>query len=411
MTHDRITPDYPTPPSDLMPARRSPWQYIIDHNPFYLFSVLLMLFGCHILNNSLNMAAGDLGKIVILLAILNLYECLLIGLGIYLLPQKGIERDGRILLLLEALFLADATFLNAETVMTSPLAGGMLNAILLALALGKVWLILRAMHLPITPWRFGFLALQLAILWAMPFLFRRLGNAGEVTPLQAFAAWWIIGMLPVMYDLLAKFVFPAEKLTASGEPRVSPAVARVYLQLPFISLIAHLGFIHWIYQIDFYMADISPVLLGLAVSMNFLKPGKFANASEIVFLRIGLAVTALLFTGSDPRALRLDIFGSSISPTLMILAGTYLTLAYCFAFRRFGWFLLVLAVAATLKVFGPSFEQIAQWIDACVKWIDRIVNRMIPTTATGWGILTMIASFIMLLLGVAVSYVKGQRAR
>ena len=49
-----------------------------------------------------------------LIVTLNVYEAALLAIALFLITRRGLRRDGRMLLLLQAFFLADFTFLNAE---------------------------------------------------------------------------------------------------------------------------------------------------------------------------------------------------------------------------------------------------------------------------------------------------------
>jgi len=71
-----------------------------------------MIAGCYALNDGLDLRAGEAGRALVLVGTINLYELLLIGLGVFLIRSRNIVRDGRTLLLLQAVFLADLTFLN-----------------------------------------------------------------------------------------------------------------------------------------------------------------------------------------------------------------------------------------------------------------------------------------------------------
>ena len=101
--------DSPAAPAPQL-ARRNWFNFIIDHNPCYLLSGLFMLAGCWLLNFALYTKAGDIRKLLLLLLIVNIYEFLLITLGLALIKRIAFKRDGRILLALEALFLIDITF-------------------------------------------------------------------------------------------------------------------------------------------------------------------------------------------------------------------------------------------------------------------------------------------------------------
>src|SRR5689334_18863840 len=93
-------------------SRPSLWRFVVDRNPFYLLSAACMLFGCIALTNSSSWSPIKLQRLLILTATLNFYELLLIGLALFLIVRRGLWRDGAILLILEAFFLVDVTFLN-----------------------------------------------------------------------------------------------------------------------------------------------------------------------------------------------------------------------------------------------------------------------------------------------------------
>src|SRR5215207_2380731 len=120
----------PTPPAP--PRRSNPLLgFLVHHNPFYLLSALCMIAGCYALNSALQTRSGELPKLLLLMGTLQLYEFLLVGLGLYLIVKHRIDRDGRTLLLLDAVFLVDLTFLNAETAATSLRIGLLVNGLTL----------------------------------------------------------------------------------------------------------------------------------------------------------------------------------------------------------------------------------------------------------------------------------------
>ena len=114
-------------------GRRSLRRFIADHNPFYLLSAVLMLLGCLLLSNTMTWSPIALRKLLILIATLNVYELLLVGLGLYLIVKRTIASDGLMLLALEALFIVDVGFLNSELYQESLPVGLAVNLGLLAL--------------------------------------------------------------------------------------------------------------------------------------------------------------------------------------------------------------------------------------------------------------------------------------
>ena len=94
--------------------RRSFLQYLSDNNPFYLLSAASMLLACLLLSNTTTWSPIAARKLVMLIVTLNLYELLIVALGLFLIVKRDHARDGLKLLCVEAVFLADVRFLNSE---------------------------------------------------------------------------------------------------------------------------------------------------------------------------------------------------------------------------------------------------------------------------------------------------------
>src|SRR5688572_20835392 len=104
-----------------------------NSHPFYLLSAVLMTVGCYTLSHSLDLEVAAVRKLVILIAVVNVYEAALIGLAIYLVVSRRLVRDGSLLLILELPFLLDAIFLNAELVAAVDSMGGLVAGVQAAL--------------------------------------------------------------------------------------------------------------------------------------------------------------------------------------------------------------------------------------------------------------------------------------
>ena len=127
-------------------APRSWLRLIVDHNLFFLLSGLCMLFGCYLLNGALYTRAGDVRKLVILLLVINAYEAMIIPLGLMLIRRgEFFKRDGRMLLVLELLFLIDITFTNGVISTVDARWGWLIALVVLVLAAVKLGIILRAL--------------------------------------------------------------------------------------------------------------------------------------------------------------------------------------------------------------------------------------------------------------------------
>lgn len=383
----------------LQPTRRTLMQFIVDRNPFYLFSAVCMFAGCRMIIGALDVAAGDTRKLLLLIGTLNLYEFLLIGLALFLIVRRGLHRDGWILLSIEALFLVDLTFLNGEVFTANLKLGAIVNLICFALALAKVALVIRTLRLRV-PWpALGLIALQLAALFGMPGLFKAIAHNGSLSAMQLYAAWWAVGLLPVAAALLAR--------RTPGDSAMRALPGRLYMLLPFIALLAHLAGENRVYWIHFHVANIAPVLLGFAVAL-----GRFAPRKRLPIARLQVALIAIAVVISLPFPAELLLapaaaHGMWLSPLRLILLGSSATLLYCYALHRRLVFWELAAACFAAAAMGASVEQMLHRSLATARWALRTGERMVPTTPMQWGIAAVAASFVLLAIGAVMSLRKG----
>src|SRR5687768_4266471 len=173
-----MTDDSTTATSAPTASIRRPWLLMImDHNPCYLLSGMCMLLGCGLLNWALYDKGGDVRKMLTLLAVVNVYELLLVALGLLLIRKPAFGRDGRILLGLEAVFLTDITFINGVISTVSASAGMLTGLALLALTSAKSWLIFRALKLPLASRMWAFVTLVVACVVLGPAIYKHVALA------------------------------------------------------------------------------------------------------------------------------------------------------------------------------------------------------------------------------------------
>ena len=403
-----IPPVYcpPTIPAD--PPRR-PLDWILDHNPLYLLSAALMLLGCFLLSTALDVRAGDVTKLLLLLGTMNVYEFLLIGLGIFLWKHRGIVRDGTILLLIEGLFLADLTFLNAEASAVDVTLGAQVNGILLLLALVKFGLIAWQLPLEKSPRVLGFVALQLAMLCALPVFLRWISEAGMIGPRPFWGLWWAVGLLPVAYDLVCKLWSTTPSTAARADDRPRETIRRAWSVFPWIGLVAHLGFQHWVYRADFYATELSPVLLGLMVLVPRLPV--WVRGPNVLGARLTLLTFALLFAATNPAELAFSIAGTAtqLSPGLTTVGAAALLLAYSFGWTALACTAGSVAILVAVRLWGPSRQSVGTGVEKTWNTVTPIVDAIIPRTAAAWGIVAVVGAFIALGAGLLVSLTRPPR--
>src|SRR5262249_10460094 len=136
---------------------------------------------------------------------------------------------------------------------------------ILLLGLAKLGLVVWKLPLE-RSWRtLGFVPVVMLMLCGLPVLLKGISFQGEVSPRAFYAMWWVVGMMLVAVDVVSRW--RAKKVESPVPPvgDVRLAVSAVWMVLPWIGLVAHLAFGHYVYQTAFYFASISPVLIGVMV--------------------------------------------------------------------------------------------------------------------------------------------------
>ena len=253
--------------------------------------------------------------------------------------------------------------------------------------------------------------MQIGTLLAIPCVLRHLDH-GNVTPRQFYAVWWWVGLMPVIGEAIHRAVEARTGYSASRRIPTGPALA--FIALPWASLLLHLGILHYVYDVPFYGAMAAPVLLGFAWILNRAAPG-FVPAGAyriprafagIVALKMLLPAAAVLVSLNDPHVLAFDLRPlSSTSLNTAALASTAAYLMFVLTLLPEQAFVLLggAVFTAIAVLFGPTLQQIEQfWVDA---WIGgtRLVWAVVPTTVAAWGVISVLASFVFLLVGAAVS--------
>lgn len=368
-------------------------QFLVHKNPFYLLSALSMIAGCFAINNDLSPHAGELGKLLYLLAILNGYEAIVIALGLYLIKNRRIIRDGRTLLLIEAPFLVDLIFLNAEAGSVAFQIGIILNLLALFLALLKAGIVLRVLNGRISRADSAFITAELATLFMLPSAFKWLEHHGPITGLHFYLAWWVVGLLLVSYEVLGRWLGRGEALKQG----VGRTIRHLYVALPIASLIAHLGMLHWVYNVDFVAANLSPILLGAAVALHRIVPAAIAP-------RVMALVMAALLSASQPELFAIHLTGKWIlTPGLLMTAAGYLAFAYTLRLKHALYFLSAGFLIVTVIWTAPMMLQLALICREGIRKALAMLHDALPKTSFQWGMTALAGSFTFLALGAALS--------
>ena len=389
-------------------------KFLNQYNPFYLLSACCMLFGVFAMNDSLDWSPITLRKLLTMIVTLNVYEVMLIGLATFLL-RRGIKRDAMILLIIEAFFLADVGFLNMEVFARNPWIGLVVNTFVLAAAVVKVAMVFRAVNVSILDGRFAFVVIQLAVLFAVPGIFSIVAKPlDQKLPMYAiYAGWWLAGTLPVAYAILVGsadvFRRRFDGRPAGGELIIS----RVLLLVPMLSLVAHLCLANWIYKVPFHPLNFAPLLLGFAVAVGHCDTHvatlawRMRMQLALPFCAIGLSAikfpTDLVFqstAGGVPNAFL------AMTPLRMALVASALVYLDGLWLHRHAYFAWGAGMCLALAGMGHSVGSINDNSLQMAKSSTNVLDRLIPKTLFAWGLLSVIAAFVLLAIGAAISVMR-----
>lgn len=379
----------------LLPS--PPWRPLawnmIWHNPIFLFSALSMFIGCYLISSALDVRTGDTAKLVALITTINVYEVLLLALGVVLLKRPAFRRDGQMLFLIQMLFLADGPFFLAQSAMANASWLSVFNVILLFVGIVKGAIAMRAIGIRWSSRTLGFLILQLLLIDAvMPLFFSHVAVDGIIQTPPMYVAWWIVGVLPVAYDVVARLIQP------HGGPDNERFLRRAYLIIPWLFLVAHIGFFQYAYHSDFVPADLSPVLLGLTVATLRINAETDAGMTGLQITRAILPVIAIFFaliTTPDPLASPFFGFGNRTITTALAI----ITYSYCLSIEFTLVTVTFLSLAALLYHFGPSPKTVGEGVSSLFEKLYNAVSMLVPRTVTAWGILSIVSAFLLLGLG------------
>jgi hypothetical protein len=372
-------------------VRRALFRALADHNPFYLLSALFMLGGCYTLSRSLALGPGRTGSLLVLIGTLNVYELLVIGLAILLMPRGG-RRDARILLLVEAVILLDGTFLDGEAFAADLTVGALVSAVILALALAKVFVVVRACGWR-RDWGFAFLLLQLALLLALPGLFALWAAQSAVSAVSSatvYAVWWLVAVLVVVQAVLAR----RSRAAASPKDEVEATLRAALSWMPYVSFALHLIGLGWVHRVPFDLAYLGPLLLAVSAADILVELPWLKLKWQLPVIAIFLSVIA--GDGLVPARL----LGVPFSPDRLMVVAAGFTYLLGWRLHRYPPF----GIGAVLCLGGP-----AVWMGVPMLWragavVTDWLGGLMPQTAAQWGVLAVILAFALLGLGALVSF-------
>ena len=365
------------------------------HNPFYLLSALSMLLGCLLLSRALALEPGHAGKLVLLIGVLNVYENLLIGLALFLIMERGLVHDGRLLLWLESVFMVDATFLGSELFASDLGAGAIVAGALFLLGCVKLVVITRGLRIPFGSAQWMALV-PLSALLAVPGIFAALAQVHLLTLPVVYVFWWVLALLMVVQAVTER---PLKAVAASTSETGAVTLRHALSLVPFASLAAHLLAAAWVQGLEFHPSLLGPPLVALGLR-RVLRDVPSAPSGSSLWWPAAAAFVSL----AAPASLVLPGWGgvvlSPLRVTLVAVGLVYLLAFRVHRARDFAW-------AAGLCLAGAGAGHSLGAMVSSASWLVRTVffrsGRLIPRTTGQWGMLTVGLAFVLLALGARLS--------
>lgn len=344
-------------------------------NPFYVLSASAMLLGCFTLSRALQLEAGMLRALMVLMLVLQVYELLLVGLGTFLVKSGRAARDGRVVLVLASVFLMNATGLSAELVAADLRLGGLVALALAAIGALKLWWV-RQDAPQVLPRRAAIvLGAHAAVVLALPVAAAQLAAARAMTPAALYGLWWLTAALPLARNVLRD----STRVHAEDAPRAHG----IWSWMPCGLVLWHLWSLGYVHTLDFRLAYLSPVLLGLAAAAG---PQQWRAKLAAPFVAVILAAG-----GDSDVFFTLPVLGTA-SPVRLVLIGVGLVWLYLGWRDDERWLMALPISGAALYLFGADAVRL-------VRAVLRTLASSLPRDGYGWGVLTVIASFVLLAAG------------
>ena len=176
--------------------------------------------------------------------------------------------------------------------------------------------------------------------------------------------------------------------------------------LPVVSLLAHICTSNWIYNVRWYPSNVSPLILGLAVAIGGYD-AHVATLGKRMKAHFVLPILALFLSGQFPSLLVFHLGPIGLSPLRCTLAGAMLVYACGYLLHRHLVFAWAACMCFGVAGVGMSIQQIMDNLNLGAQQTYGLSKRLWPRTMTHWGIVSMVASFALLIVGALVSLRKS----
>ncbi|MBI1373099.1 MAG: hypothetical protein GC159_10240 [Phycisphaera sp.] len=375
--------------------RKLHWYTVRDHNVFYPASAVSMMAGCFLLSSAMGMKMEpvSLWTVLAMLGVMQVYELLLVGLAIYLLRAKRLWRDGRLLLIAEAIFVVDLAQLNAVIATMNPAIGSIVSVIVMTLAGAKVWAVVKVLKIDVPVTHVACVVTGMAMVLGWPAALARWSDlGGAVTPWTMYGWWWMIAALLAAHGAMRHRAWKWRRWGGLGATVGGWLIAGVYT-----SLAVHAHGSGWVYHIETQAAYVGPACVALALCVGPVLDGWWTEKS-VITAEIALIGAGVLMSLKGPRVLTETVWVDwlTVSPLRLVLLGAVVVLVLLTLRRRIMTYAVCAATCLAMVLTGHSLDTML-----------ATIKRLVPRTQLGWGVVTMSLSFVLLGLGALCSFRNG----
>ena len=403
--------------------------WFVQYNPLYFVSALCVLFGMFLVSRGLGEMGWTLGQII-LTAVIQAYEILLITGAAILFRAAGERRPGVILGLLEVFFLFDCTF-QTEIIASLEGTGSVLTITWISLIALKLTALARIYQLKISP-----AVLTIPLLAAV-------GVAGAPHMLQSaviaknwthlLATWLGFGLVYAVLFIRAK-VASAVSLDNWGQTVLRRSIKSAFMiwtgfyfyhvitwfglfdigpipahLAPFILLFPFLykteKSVWWCASLSFALTllqpdliTVSPVALmtGIASGLQAQRLGqRRLYVGAVVLIHIAIWTIGWRMWPPPPQKWWLNLSTGAVLLTM--------------AWRMQLTSALVVAILGLLPVLKKIIFAILSFLKTIFLSIYSFLKAFLPQGPLGWGILLLVVGFAALIIGVAINWSQRQR--
>jgi hypothetical protein len=337
------------------------------------------------------MAPGHTETLLLLMGVVQVYELLLTGLAWFLISRRRGERDGRMLLLLELVFLVDGTYLSAEYSAADPGGGVLVGLVTLALGLRFR---LKA-H--------AFLAVHFGALLGIPLLSAKMFQQSLLSDSVFYAIWWLVGILPLVQAWVVD-EFQRRGLRKDWLRPLERNFRIAFIVLPYASVCWHAASMHWVYGLPFHASYLTPAILGLGVSLTLMGE-RWLSRPWCIGIRWLTPLLALALSVQYPSELLFSL-GSDVGGGVLFSPLRFALVAagmvYVFSFWSYRWQPFLTSAAITFLLAGAG-HSISSIVDTA--------NFLVPKSAVEWCMASIVGAFVFLGMGAAVSLSNDSRPR